>query len=316
MKRTSLLRVLSMLAAAAALPAAAWAVGEAEHPHAPKIEKDGEVIRQGWTFSGPAGRYDKQTLQRGFKVYREICQACHGLEYMSFRHLGQPGGPFDVDECYGQNPEDPTRKTADPVLNKCVKAIAAEYQVEGEPDETGATVDERGVPLRRPAKPSDPFPSPYENDKQAAAANHGKVPPNLSLITKARHNGPNYVYSLITGFPEEPPEGLTPPVGLYYNPYYAGDTSVAWSGPKETAPIGGLIGMAPPIVLDGQVAYDDGTEATIEQMAYDVVNFLQWAAEPKMEARKQTGLAVMGYLALLAILLYWSYRRVWRDVKH
>lgn len=316
MKRVSLFRALNIAAVAALLPAAAGAVGEAKHPHPPVIEKDGQVVQRGWTFTGVTGAYDKKTLQRGFKVYREVCSACHSLKYMAFRSLARPGGPFDVEKCYGQSPSDPERKTSDPVLNKCVKAIAAESRLPAGPDEFGSMVDEQGIPLTRPGKPSDPMPAPYDNDKEAAAANHGKVPPNLSLITEARHNGADYVYSLITGYPETLPQGLKPPPNLYYNPYYPGDVSVGWEGAKEDAPPGGFIGMAPPLVSEGQVAYDDGTEATIEQMAYDVVTFLQWAAEPKMEARKETGLAVLGYLAVLAVLLYWSYRRVWRNVEH
>jgi ubiquinol-cytochrome c reductase cytochrome c1 subunit len=316
MKSVSFIRTLSIIAAAALLPSAVQALGEARHPHPPVIEKDGQVVQKGWPFDGFRGHYDKQALQRGFKVYREVCAACHALDFLSFRTLGQAGGPFDVEGCYGQNPEYPDLKTRDPVLNKCVKALAAEFQVPAEPDEFGSTVDEQGNPLMRPAKPSDPIPGPYQNDKQAAAANNGKVPPDLSLITEARHDGANYVYSLLTGYPETLPQGLKPPTGLYYNPYFPGDVSVGWEGDKKDVPPGGFIAMAPPIVTDGQVSFDDGTEATLQQMSYDVVNFLQWAAEPKMEARKQTGLAVMAYLAVMAVLLYWSYRRVWRNVEH
>ncbi|MFP4003273.1 MAG: cytochrome c1 [Alphaproteobacteria bacterium] len=316
MNPVSLFRVLIIAAAAAALPSAAGAAGDAKHPHPPVIEKDGEVVQRGWTFTGVTGHFDKQTLQRGFKVYREVCAACHSLDYMAFRSLARPGGPFDVEKCYAQDPANPELKTTDPVLNKCVKAIAAEFQIPAGPDEFGSMVDEQGNPLTEPAKPSDKIPGPYKNEKEAAAANNGKVPPNLSLMTEARHNGADYLYSLITGYPDTLPQGLKPPAGLYYNPYFPGDVSVGFEGDKEDMPPGGFIAMAPPLVTDGQVVYDDGTEATIEQMAYDVTTFLQWAAEPKMEARKETGLAVMGYLAVLAILLYWSYRRVWRNVEH
>ncbi len=289
MKRVSLFRMVIMAVAAVVFSSGAGAVGEAKHPHPPVIERDGQVIQRGWTFTGVTGDYDKKVLQRGFKVYRESCSACHALEHMAFRSLAQPGGPFDVEECYGQSPADPERKTSDPALNKCVKAIAAEYLVPAGPDEFGSTVDEQGNPLTRPGKPSDPIPGPYQNENQARAANNGKAPPNLSLITEARHDGANYAYSLITGYPETLPQGLKPPAGLYYNPYFPGDVGGGWEGQKKDMPPGGFIGMAPPLVSEGQVAYDDGTEATIEQMTYDVVNFLQWGLPNRKwrPARKQ-----------------------------
>lgn len=305
-----LLRKLSIAVMAALAPVAAFAAGEAKQPHGPTGHGHAD-----WVFSGPLGHYDKASMQRGFKVYREVCAACHSVRHLSFRDLGQEGGPFDVEECYAADPDDPTRKIRDPARNLCVKAIAAEYQVPAGPDEFGNTVDESGAPLMRTAKPADRIPEPYQNEIQARAANGGALPPDLSLITKARHRGPDYVYSLITGY-EDPPEGLKVADGQYYNPYFPGDLSSDWSGDKSKTPPGGVITMAPPLLADGQVTYDDGTESTIPQMTYDLVNFLHWAAEPRMEARKQMGLSVLAYLVLLSLLLYWSYRRVWRNVEH
>jgi len=223
-----------------------------------------------WSFDGVFGTFDDVSIQRGLQVYREVCAACHGLKRMPFRRLTEVG--FSEDE---------------------VKALAAEYSVMDGPNDEGEMFE-------RPAKPSDKFPSPYANEKQARAMNNGAYPPDLSLIIKARPNGANYTYSLLTGYGEKPDHGheveLMP--GQYYNPYFPG----------------GKIGMPKPI-SEGQVDYQDGTQASIEQQAKDVVNFLQWAAEPEMEHRKRMGLRVMIFLSIMTVFFYIATKRVWAGVK-
>lgn len=280
-----MLRKVSVLAAALMLVAApAFASGGAKHPR--EIE---------FSFDGPFGKYDQAQLQRGYKVYREVCSACHAMSLLSFRNLGDKGGPF----------YDPKYKTAND--NAVVKTIAADYQI---PD----TDSETGDPIQRPGTPADRFPSPFPNEAAARASNGGALPPDLSLIAKARHGGPAYVYSILTGF-VTPPAGLNVPAGRYYNPYMAGDVSSAWTGDPHHVPPGGFIAMPPPLVA-GKVTFDDGTPSTLDQEAKDVAAFLMWAAEPKMEDRKQMGFAVLIYLILFAGLLYASYRRVWRNESH
>jgi len=247
----------------------ALAVGDAEHPHEP---------HEGWSFTGIFGQYEQQSLQRGLLVYENVCASCHALEYVAFRNLAEPGGPgFTMDQ---------------------VRAIAAGHQVLAGPDEDGNTVDEYGLPLTRDAIPADRFPLPYTNEQQARARNGGALPPDLSLMAKARLNGPSYIYSLLTGY-EDAPDGYEMQGGMNYNPFFSGHQ----------------IAMVSPL-YEGAVEYPDGTEATVEQMAYDVTNFLMWAAEPKLEARKRLGFQVMAFLVLLAGLLYWSYRKVWANIEH
>jgi cytochrome c1 len=231
-----------------------------------------------FSFEGPFGTFDRAAMQRGFKVYSEVCASCHAMDYMAYRHLGQEGGPF-YDPAY-PNPND----------NPVVKAIAAQYLIEDGPDEYGEMYE-------RDRQPKDPFWEPYPNEAAARAANGGAYPVNLSLITQARKNGPDYVYSLLLGY-KEPPEGEERP-GLYYNKYFEGN----WIAMAEQ--------LSP-----GLVEYDDGTEATPEQMAEDVVTFLHWAAEPKMETRKAAGIGVLLYLGVLAGLLFLVYKRVWRHIEH
>ena len=269
--------LLSRLLAAAVMSglgvASAFAAGEEIHPP-----------HQHWHFDGPFGMYDRAALQRGFKVYREVCSACHLVKYIAFRNLGQKGGPF-FDEHY-PNPND----------NPIVKAIAADYEVEDGPNDEGDMFE-------RPAQPSDTIPGPYPNEQFARFANGGALPPDLSLIIKAREGGADYVYGILTGYlgeGEPAPEDVQLPPGMNYNKYFKGNQ----------------IAMAPPLVFDGQISYDDGTEETVEQYARDVTEFLAWAAEPKMEARKQMGFAVMIYLFVLAGLLYWSYKKIWRNIEH
>ena len=267
--------------------------GKVKHAHPPEA---------GWSFEGYLGTFDQGQLQRGYKVYREVCASCHSMELISFRNLGQKGGPFYLEDY--PNPND----------NPIVKQIASEYVI--------PTIDEEtGDPETRPGITSDRFVSPYANDAAARAVNGGALPPDMSVITKARHGGASYVYSLLTGYPsiedlESKYADLSVTPGQYYNPYFAGDTSGNWSGDPREAPYGGFLAMSPPFLSDGQVDYDDGTEATISQMAQDVAVFLQWAGEPKQTVRKQLGLSTMLYLLILTVLVYFSYRRIWRNVKH
>jgi ubiquinol-cytochrome c reductase cytochrome c1 subunit len=217
------------------------------------------------------------------------------MKLLKFRNLGDKGGPF-YDKKYG-NPND----------NPVVKALAAEMQVPDIDTETGDDIT-------RPAVPADRFPSPYKNDYAARAGNGGALPPDLSVIAKGREGGPEYLAAFLIGF-EAPPKGLTVPAGQYYNSYFPGDVSAGWTGDKHKAPPGGFVAM-PPQLADGKVTYDDGTKSTAHQQALDVAAFLMWAAEPKLEERKQMGLAVLIYLFLFSGLLYASYRKVWKNESH
>lgn len=243
-------------------------------PVAPAVEtpelKDVDFSFDG-LWEGIFGTFDRDQLRRGYQVYSEVCASCHAMHFLRYRHLGDEGGPeFTEDE---------------------VKAIAARYEVTDGPDRFGEF-------FQRPARPADPFVSPYPNDEAARAANGGALPPDLSLISKSREGGPDYVYSILTGY-HEPPPGVEIREGLFYNPYFPG----------------GQIAMPPPL-SDGQVEYTDGTPATVEQMAMDVAAFLHWAAEPKLEQRREAGFKTIIYLAILAGLLYFSYRKVWARVHH
>jgi ubiquinol-cytochrome c reductase cytochrome c1 subunit len=282
-----MLRKVSALAAfGLALLAAAPAVS-ATHPEEPK-----EVT---WGFEGPFGRFDKAQLQRGYKVYREVCAACHAMSLVSFRNLGDKGGPF-YDPKY-PNPND----------NPYVKALAKDIQVNDIDSETGDTI-------QRPATSADRFPSPFPNEAAARASNGGAYPVDLSVVAKAREGGPRYIYSILTGY-ENPPAGLTVSPGGHYNPYFPGDLSAYWHGDHAKVPPGGFIGMPPPLGTD-KVTFDDGTKSTVHQQAMDVTAFLTWAAEPKMEERKSFGFGAMIYLLILTVLLWFSYRRIWRNVAH
>lgn len=220
-----------------------------------------------WPFDGVMGKVDKQSAQRGFQVYKQVCSGCHSLSRLSYRNLSDLG--FSEAE---------------------IKALAAEYKVMDGPDDEGEMFE-------RTAIASDRFVAPFANDQAARAANGGALPPDLSLIVKARPNGANYLYSILTGY-EPAPTGEAIPDGLYYNPYFPGKK----------------IAMPVPLV-DGAVTYQDGTNASIEQMARDLTVFLQWAAEPEMAHRKETGFKVLTYLAIFTVLFYLGKRIVWRDVK-
>ena len=234
-----------------------------------------------FSFEGPFGRWDQVELQRGYKVYKEVCAACHSLDYVAFRNLAELG--------YSEAQ---------------IKAEAANWQVPGIDPVTGEATT-------RPGLPTDYFPSPYPNEVAARAANNNAVPPDLSLITKARPDGTNYVASLLAGYMDPNslkvegktikqafPEFTTPP-GLHFNPYFHSLN----------------IAMAPPLTSAGQVTYDDGTDATIRQMSHDVAAFLTWTAEPKMIERKQTGWAALGFVLFATVLAYLAKQQIWAPVK-
>ncbi|MDP3175457.1 MAG: cytochrome c1 [Phenylobacterium sp.] len=246
-------------------------------------------------FEGPLGKFDPEQLQRGYKVYREVCAACHAMNLLTFRNLGQKGGPF-YDPKYPNSNDNPY-----------VKSIAKDYQVNDIDSETGDVVQRAGTS-------ADKFPNPFPNEPAARASNGGALPPDLSVIIKARHHGPQYVYSILTGY-KNPPAGLKASATQHYNPYVPGDLTAFWSGPHDKVPVGGFIAM-PPQLADGKVTFDDGSPSTVDQQAKDVVAFLTWASEPKMMERKQFGLGAMIYLLIFTGLLYVSYRRIWRNVAH
>jgi ubiquinol-cytochrome c reductase cytochrome c1 subunit len=249
-----------------------------------------------WSFESPLGMYDQAQLQRGYKVYKEVCSACHSMNLVAFRNLGDPGGPF-------WNPKYPN-----PNDNPVVKSIAKDYQV--------ADIDpDSGDPIKRPATSADYFVAPFPNVPAARAANGGALPPDMSLLAAAREGGARYIYSLVTGDGTDPPPGLTIPDGKYYDPWMSGDVSSYYKGDPHKIPVGGFIAMPPPLI-DDRVTYDDGTKATLKQEASDVAAFLTWASDPKMEERKSLGVSVMIFLVLFCGILYASYRQIWRNVGH
>ena len=229
------------------------------HKHPKEIE---------WTQDGVFGKFDRKQMQRGFQVYKEICSACHSIHRVAFRDLAALG--FSVPE---------------------IKAIAAGYDVPSIDGKTGEVNTRKGLP-------SDKFPLVYPNEIAARAAQNGALPPDLSLITKAREDGSNYVHSLLTGYAVAPANWKVP-TGLYYNPYFKSVN----------------IAMPPPLAADDQITYVDGTKATKDQMARDVATFLTWTAEPKLENRKETGVAAIALLLIMTGLGYLSYRKVWSDIK-
>lgn len=275
--------------------------------------KTKELKHNHWHFDGIFGTYDDEAVQRGWQVYSEVCSNCHGVEQLSFRNLGQKGGPFHLDQCPAGIPD--SVDCSNPNDNPYVKQIALDYkyQVTDGPDEAGDM-------FQRAPAPSDRIPGPYNNSNQARAANNGALPPDLSLITKARHHGPDYIYNLMQGY-KDAPSTVTVAPGQYYNEFYPGDMSLLIKEEYRDAeghieksvevPYGGVFAMAPPL-LDGIVDYaDDAVPETVEQYAKDVTEFLMWAAEPKLEARKNLGFMSIIYLLILSGLLYWSYREIW-----
>jgi ubiquinol-cytochrome c reductase cytochrome c1 subunit len=276
------------LAIAAVFGLASFAVAPASAETTQKPLKDVH-----WAFEGPMGRYDPEQLQRGYKVYHDVCSACHSMSLMSYRNLGQKGGPF-YDPKYSPND------------NPYVKTLVKDFKVPDIDTDTGDAI-------KRPATAADAFVKPFPNEYAARASNGGALPPDLSLIIKAREDGPRYVYSILTGY-EPVPAGLTVPVGKFFNPYMPGDLTSNWHG-AGPVPKGGFISM-PLQLTPNRVTYDDGVGATREQEARDVVAFLAWAAEPHADERKDLGLAVMIYLLIFTGVLYVSYRTIWRNIEH
>lgn len=281
MCKTSLIIAGAIMAAMGLLPPALAVEGQPEPPHI------------GWSFSGPFGTFDRAQLQRGFKIYREVCASCHSLSLVSFRNLADHGGP-EFSEAQ-------------------IRALAAEYKIMDGPND-------RGEMAERPGRPSDRFPSPFPNTQAAAAANNGKAPPDLSVIAKARtyergfprfvvdaftqfqEQGPDYIHAVLTGYTEPPPD-FKMPDGGFYNQYFPGH----------------VIAMPKP-VSDGQVEYpkmENGQAAvpeTVDQYARDVTAFLMWAAEPYMEARKSMGFKVIIFLLVFAGLVFVVKKRIWARV--
>jgi ubiquinol-cytochrome c reductase cytochrome c1 subunit len=250
-----------MFAGLAALAMTAVAVGSAS-----AAEGEAELDTQPWSFSGIFGMFDRAALQRGLQVYREVCKNCHSMNLLAYRNL----------EALGYNRNE-------------VKAIAAQDQVTAGPNDEGDMFE-------RPAKPFDHFAPPFPNEQAARAANGGALPPDLSVIAKARVGGPDYIYSLLTGY-EEPPQGFELLAGKQYNRVFPGHQ----------------IAMPQPL-YDDSVTYQDGTPATLEQEAKDVATFLMWAAEPTLEERKHTGIKVILFLLVFTGLLYAAKRKIWSDV--
>lgn len=274
---------VGFVAAAAAVVGAlgfaqpAVAAGAAEKP--PQME---------WSWTGPFGTFDRASAQRGLQVYTQVCSSCHGLEQVAYRNLTALGYTEDQ-----------------------VKEFAAQFEVQDGPDENGEM-------FFRPAEPSDQFVSPFPNEQAARAANGGAYPVDLSLVAKNRahgfgsiganflamlqikgfSSGADYLHALLGLGYVDAPEDVNLLPGQWYNKYMAG----------------GAIAMPPPLYPDG-VEYEDGTEATVEQQAYDVATFLAWAAEPTLEERKQTGVGVLIFLALFTGLLIAVKRQTWADVK-
>lgn len=275
--------ILAGAALAAPLAAPALAAG-GEAPH---------IERQSWTFSGMRGYFNNAQLQRGYLVYKEVCASCHGLKQLSFRNLAEPGGPEFPEES--------------------VKSLAATFQIVDGPNDQGKM-------FKRPARLSDRIPSPFTNEQEARSANNGALPPDFSVLAKARsvevdrafwavpgamirdiftgyqEGGADYIYALLTGY-TNPPAGFKVADGMNYNTVFAGHQ----------------IAMAPPL-SDGLVKYTDGSPATVSQYAQDVVAFMAWAADPKLEERKRMGLIAMIYLLITAILLYFAKKRVWSSL--
>jgi len=261
MPRLSLAAPAFALAAALALVLALWG-GVAAHAQ----QEAPAPPHQQWSFNGVFGTYDRAGLQRGFQVYKEVCAACHGVKHLAFRDLTEIG--YSEDE---------------------VKGIAAQVEVTDGPNDTGEM-------FQRPGRPSDRMPGPFANDQAARAANNGALPPDLSLITKAREGGPDYIYALLVGF-KDAPAGVKMNQNMNYNEYFAGHQ----------------IAMPPPLNPD-QVTYADETRATVPQMAHDVVSFLSWAAEPTLEERHRVGFKVILFLIVATGLLYAAKRKIWSRI--
>ena len=273
-------RLLSALALAGSLaiavaPAAFAQTHETEHP--PRLK---------WSFAGPFGKYDQAQLQRGFKIYKEVCSNCHSLDLLSYRNLADPTGPdYSMEQ---------------------VTAMAAEAKI--------GDIDDQGSPVTRPGRPADHFPAPFPNETAARAANGGAAPPDMSVLAKARtyergfpwfifdiftqyqEQGPDYIAAILKGYEDEP-KGFQLPEGSYYNKYFPN----------------GAIKMPAPLT-DGQVTYEDGSPQTLEQYSKDIATFLMWAAEPTLVARKRLGFQVIIFLIVLSSMLYFTKKKVWAGV--
>ncbi len=283
----------AVLLGAAAITAAGLAQ---QPPHAPANETQSQgghneptPPRQSWSFAGPFGKYDQGQLQRGFKIYREVCANCHSMQLVAFRNLADPGGPgFSEAQ---------------------VKALAADYKIKDGPNESGEMFD-------RPGRPSDHIPWNFANDNAARAANGGALPPDMSVLAKARsfsngfpwfiingftqyqEQGPDYIHGILVGY-KDPPPGFELQPGQYYNEFMPGHR----------------LAMPKPL-NDGQIDYTDGTPTTLDQYAKDISAFLMWTAEPKLEERKRTGFRVLIFLIIFAGLLYFTKKKIWADVVH
>ncbi len=231
-----------------------------------RAAEEPEIASRDWSFEGLFGTFDRRALRRGLQVYREVCAGCHSLDLIAYRNLGEIG--FGEDE---------------------VKAISAGYTVLDGPNEEGEMYE-------RPARPADRFVAPFPNEQAARVANNGALPPDLSLITKARKGGPDYIYAMLTGYADAP-EGVELMGGTFYNLAFPGNQ----------------IAM-PPMLFEEGIEYADGTPATVEQMSGDVVTFLAWAGEPTLEARKRLGIKVLLFLVVFTALLYAVKREVWRKL--
>lgn len=279
-----MVRGIAFLVGAAFAAVLGWALlwtvqGWIADPPAPTAEEEFHLHPRAANLrsDGIAGKFDKQQLQRGFQVYKEVCAACHSLKFVAFRDLKGIG--------YSEGQ---------------VKAIAAGFE------NIPTTNTDTGEPATRKGVPADRFPLAFANDIAARAANNNAIPPDLSYMTRARHGGADYVYSLLTGYQDQPaallkefPEAKTP-TGLHFNPYFANLN----------------IAMPPPLTSEGQVQYADGTKPTVDNMARDVSAFLVWAGDPNLETRHKYGFFAVLFLLISSGLAYGAYRNVWRDVKH
>ena len=237
-------------------------LADSQHSHG----ANSNYLKTDWSFEGIFGTFERDSLQRGYQVYQEVCSGCHSVQHLSYRNLSEEGGPeFSIEEA---------------------KAIAAQFEVEDGPNNDGEM-------FMRPARLSDKFVSPYPNIQASTAANGGAYPPDMSVLTKARAGGADYIYSLLMGY-EDPPLDIELDDGVYYNKYMAGNKI------KMSAPL-----------MDGIVEYADGTEATVAQMSKDVTTFLVWAAEPHLEAQHRMGFKTIIYLIVLITLVYMSKQKVW-----
>ena len=230
-------------------------------------EEDQVIVKQDWAFHGIFGHYDMAQVKRGFQVYHDVCSNCHALKQVAYRSLADLG--ISDDE---------------------IAKVAAERKVTDGPNDAGDM-------FQRPGKPSDHFIPPFPNDNASRAANNGALPPDLSLIVKAREGGPDYVFSILTGFVDPPPAGFKLTSGMNYNKAFPGHQ----------------IAMPPPLA-DGTVTFADGTKATLDEEARDVVSFLNWAAEPELDVRHNLGIKVLIFAGVLTIIAYVLKRQIWADV--